>query len=214
MWILKLKLDSSKQPLGELAIKHNVSLAGYPLSFYEDKKFLNLIVSGIMFGEENNKKAFLNELKKNKNISELEFVDNFAIFVIREPLFTKIFYNPQIIQVKPTIISKGNHIWNLASFNRNILEKIIKPAQKYLNAELLSFKEEKLSNISITGALPDLTINQKKALEIAINQGYYNYPKKVKMEKLAGMMGISYSTFQAHLKKAEGKILPEVYKEL
>jgi len=27
-------------------------------------------------------------------------------------------------------------------------------------------------------------------------------------------MHISYSTYQAHLKKAEGKLLPSVYKEL
>jgi len=34
------------------------------------------------------------------------------------------------------------------------------------------------------------------------------------MEKLAERMNISYSTFQAHLKKAEGKIVPFIYKEL
>jgi len=38
--------------------------------------------------------------------------------------------------------------------------------------------------------------------------------KKTKMEDLAKIMGISYSTYQAHLKKAEGKIIPEVYNDL
>jgi predicted DNA binding protein len=42
----------------------------------------------------------------------------------------------------------------------------------------------------------------------------YNYPKNIKMEDLAKKVKISYSTFQAHLKKAEGKIIPSIYKEL
>ena len=83
-----------------------------------------------------------------------------------------------------------------------------------MGCKVLKFKEEKISNINFTKLLPELTKNQKKALEIAINAGYYNYPKKIKMETLAKRMGIAYSTYQAHLKKAEGKILPEVYKEL
>ena len=73
---------------------------------------------------------------------------------------------------------------------------------------------EKISNISFTKLLPEITKNQKEALELAINNGYYDYPKKIKMEKLAKMMKISYSTYQAHLKKAESKILPEIYKKL
>jgi len=62
--------------------------------------------------------------------------------------------------------------------------------------------------------LPELTQKQKRALEIAINNGYYDYPKKIKMEKLAKIMGVSYSTYQQHLKTAEGKIVPSIYKEL
>ena len=51
-------------------------------------------------------------------------------------------------------------------------------------------------------------------MELAINAGYYNYPKKITLPELAKKMKISYSTFQAHLKKAEGKIFPLVLKEL
>ncbi len=92
--------------------------------------------------------------------------------------------------------------------------KVFGFAKKFLNAELMKLKDEKISNISITHLLPELTSKQKEALGIAINNGYYDYPKKVKMEKLAEMMGVSYSTYQQHLKKAEGAIMPAVYKEL
>ena len=98
--------------------------------------------------------------------------------------------------------------------DKNILMKVYGYAKKFLAAEMLKLKQEKISNISITKLLPELTKKQKRALEIAINNGYYDYPKKINMEMLAKIMKVSYSTYQAHLKKAEGQILPAIYKEL
>ena len=168
-----------------------------------------------MFGEEKNKKALIRDIKKQPEMVEIEVNGDFIIAITKQPLFTESAYDPRIIRPSPVVINKaGYHVWDLASFKRKPLEKVLKFAEKYLNAEVLKFKEEKISNISFTKLLPELTKNQKKALEIAINNGYYDYPKKVKMEILAKKMEISYSTYQAHLKKAEGKILPSVYKEL
>lgn len=213
MWRLKLKLNSSKQFLGQLAIKHQVSMTGYPLSYWKDKKFLYLMSAGFIFGEEENKNAVLRELKKEAE--EIEISGDLVISVTEQPLFTEPVYNPQIIRPNPVIINKqGFHIWDLASFNRKVLEEVLKFAEEKLEGEIISFKEEKINNISFTKLLPELTKNQKDALEIAINNGYYDYPKKVKMETLAKKMKISYSTFQAHLKKAEGKIIPSVVREL
>jgi predicted DNA binding protein len=215
MWRLKLKLDSSKQLLGQLAIKHQVSMTGYPLSYWKDGKFIYLMSIGFMFGEEKNKKQVLKEMKKSKEIVDFEISGDLIINVSKQPLFTEPVYNPEIIRPSPVIINKqGFHIWDLASFNRKVLERVLEFAEKRLQGEIISFKEEKIENISFTKLLPDLTKNQKNALEVAINNGYYDYPKKIKMEDLAKKMKISYSTFQAHLKKAEGKIIPSVFKEL
>ena len=215
MWVLKLKLDSSKQFMGRLAIKHKVSMTGYPLSYYKDKNHLYVISAGFIFGEEKNKKAAIREFKKSEETVKFEQEGNFIINITKQPLFTEPVYHPEIIRLNPVIINKtGYHIWNLASFNRKLLEKVLDFSEKYLGARVLKFREEKISNISFTSLLPELTDNQKKAMEIAINQGYYNYPKKIKMEELAKKMKISYSTYQAHLKKAEGKILPHIYEEL
>lgn len=215
MWVIKLKLDSSKQILGSLATKYQVSMTGYPLSYYKDKGAVYVIIAGIMFGEDKNKKELVRGLKNSKEVTNIEATKDFMMAVIKEPLFTEPVYNPKIIWTRPVIINKdGFHLWDLASFDREALSKVLKFAKKYFGAKLIKFKEEKISNISFTRVLPELTKNQKKALEIAINHGYYDYPKKIKMEKLAEMMEISYSTYQAHLKKAEGKILPNIYKEL
>jgi predicted DNA binding protein len=215
MWVLKLKLDSEKQTLGKLAVKHGVSMTGYPLSYYKDKNNLYLISAGIAFGEEENKKELIKDFKKSKNIVNFEQSGDFVINVSKQPLYTEIFYNPEVIRPNPVVINKqGFHFWYLASFNRKALEKILRVAEKELNAKIVSFKQEKVSNINFTRLFPELSKNQKKAMELAISRGYYEYPKKIKMEELAKIMGISYSTFQEHLKKAESNILPEIYKEL
>ena len=215
MWRLKLKLPSTGQFLGEMAKKHGVSITGYPLSYWKDHKNLYLLSSGFMFGEDSDKKALLKDIKKQSDYVESEQSGDFIIITTKQPLFTEPVYNPQIIRPNPVIINKeGYHIWDLASFKRKELEKVIDFSTKYLNAEILFFRQEKISNISFTKIFPELTDNQKKAMQIAINSCYYDYPKKITLPELAKKMGISYSTFQAHLKKAEGKVFPFVLKEL
>ncbi|MBT3404928.1 hypothetical protein HN832_01625 [archaeon] len=216
MWVLKLKVPAKKQVLGPLVVKHKISIASYILSYYKDQKNIFLIGAGFMFGEKKNKKSFIRDIKKQPWLVNYENRGDFGIIVIKEPLFTEAFWNPKIIQINPIIINHNSkmHVWSFASFDRKLLEKAFEFAEKYLDAKMVKFKEEKISNISFTKLLPEITKNQKEALELAINNGYYDYPKKIKMEKLAKMMKISYSTYQAHLKKAESKILPEIYKKL
>lgn len=214
MWVMKLKTDPKKQFLGNLITKYNLSAAGYSLSYYKDKRDLYIIVSGLIYGEEKDKKRFVRAAKKEKEIVSFELNDNFAIAVIRQPLYAEPLYNPKVIHQFPMTITKESQIWTMASFNRKDLEEVLHFAEKYVRGKIIKFRQEKITNVSFTKVFPELTKNQKKALEIAIKHGYYDYPKKIKMEKLAKEMGISYSTYQAHLKKAEGKLLPEIYKEL
>jgi len=216
MWVMKITLDFGKQFLGRIALKHQVSMTGYPLSYYKDKKWLYVVASGLLFGEEKNKKALLRDFKKQDEVVQMEFNGDFGISITKQPLFMEPVYDPQIIRPVPIIINykTKKHTWELASFNKQKLMIIFQICKKYLGATLYKLKQEKLSNISIVQILPDITAKQKQALAIAINNGYYDYPKKIKMETLAKIMNVSYSTYQAHLKKAEGKVLPSVYRNL
>lgn len=215
MWRLKIKLDSKGQFLGEMAKKHKVSMTGYPLSYWKDKKNIYLISAGFIFGEKSNKQELIKDIKKQSELIEFEQVGDFIIITTKQPLFSEPVYNPKIIRPNPVVIYKdGHHIWDLASFNRKELEKVIEFSTKYLDAKILIFREEKITNISFTKILPELTNNQKNAMQLAINSGYYDYPKKITLPELAKKMKISYSTFQAHLKKAEGKIFPTISRDL
>ncbi|MDP7115620.1 MAG: hypothetical protein QF632_04890 [Candidatus Woesearchaeota archaeon] len=50
MWVMKLELDSKKQFIGRMALKHKVSVVGQILSYYKDSKKVYLIACGFMFG--------------------------------------------------------------------------------------------------------------------------------------------------------------------
>ena len=216
MWVLKLKVDSTKQFIGSLAIKHRVSAASYTISYYKDKKWIYLTACGFIFGDEQNKKDFVEDLEKQPQTIHYEFNKGFGIGVIKQPLYTEAFWDPKLIRLSPTIINykEKNHTWHLGSFEKKPLMNIYKLAKKHLGAKLIKLKQEKISNISITSVLPDLTPKQKRAFEIAINNGYYEQPRKIYLEKLAEIMKISYPTYQEHLRKAEAKIIPKVYRDL
>jgi len=212
MWRMILRLDAENQFLGTLALLHNVSFSGYPLSYWKDKKSLYVIVAGTARGEEKNIDLLFRELKKRPEVLTIERSKDFAILITKQPLYSEPVYNPKIIRPNPVQIHKeGHHLWDLASFDRSALTNVWSFAKKHLNATLLTLREEKISNISVTRLLPELTEKQKAAMSLAVEHGYYEYPKKINMERLAKIMKISYSTYQAHLKKAESKIIPGAY---
>jgi len=62
--------------------------------------------------------------------------------------------------------------------------------------------------------MPSLTKGQKRALEIATQNGYYDFPRKSELKNLAAEAGISLSTFREHLRKAEKKIMPDLVKNV
>ena len=78
--------------------------------------------------------------------------------------------------------------------------------EKNWKYEIFSLKKEKISNISVTNIKPNLTDKQKNAYDLAVKQGYYEYPKKTEIRKLAKITGLSSSTFQQHLRNAEKKL--------
>ena len=61
--------------------------------------------------------------------------------------------------------------------------------------------------------LPKLSKKQKDALSVAVKEGYYGFPRKKELNDLAKLSKVSFSTFREHLRKAENKIIPLMYKD-
>ena len=215
----KFKLKDQKDIYSPLCVKYKVEFFAYPLTSFKKNKKINLIVAGIISGDENSKKKFITDLKKDKRVKKIERSKDFVLVHAVHPLtretITEIttFYNPQYILIKPVHVSSdGWEYWQVACLDRNELNKLIKAAEKHYNGKLFSIKEEKLSSISTLSIFPSLTDKQKRALELAFKKGYYEYPKKITLLDLAKLSKCSYSTFQEHLKKAEKKVIESFLK--
>ena len=75
--------------------------------------------------------------------------------------------------------------------------------------EIGEVKVQKIGKYKGPETLFKITDKQKAALETAVAHGYYHYPRKTTVEELAKISGISRSTFQEHLRKAEAKLIPK-----
>jgi hypothetical protein len=81
---------------------------------------------------------------------------------------------------------------------------------KDLNVE---FEVTSLTNYFVKGKdiLSSLTPTQYQCLEMAVERGFFEIPKKVDSRKLAAAKGISHSAYLAHIRKAEKKIFKELF---
>src|SRR3989344_1858411 len=105
-----------------------------------------------------------------------------------------------IVNITGTILGKESDKENLI--------KAIAVFESLHNAKIKYIKNKKIKNISIVKQNPDLTDKQKEAIGLAIKHGYYDYPRKIDVQDLAKESKLSFSTFHAHLRKAEQKLMP------
>lgn len=223
MWICEFKILSKDNKIVELISECNLTAFYYPVNYYEQKGRYYFIAVGILKGEENYKRRFFSEIKKLKKVNKgrrvelLETENDFFLIISSHSKdeetekFVKIFYNPSIIHVKPVFVSKDDwEEWEIASLERKNIEKIIKIGEKIYELELLKFHQKKIKNFGFITLLPELTEKQERALRLALEHGYYKYPRKTSLDKLSKIAKLSFSTFQAHVKKAENKIISYV----
>lgn len=209
MWTTKLSFDGSEALIGSKTLKHKVNMFAFPLSYFYEKKHIIVNITGIILGKEKNKKDFIKDLKKSERLVNLEVNEDFFIGTIKEPIFSKTLYNKNIIHLAPALIDEnGKETINISCFEKKQLSKAIETLEKAFSTKVYYIQEKKIKNISIVKQAPELTEKQKQAMSLAIKNGYYEYPRKTSIEKLAKLSGLSFSTFHAHLRKAEQKLLP------
>lgn len=213
MWVIKFKVFHEDCAFSPLCKKHDVIDFIYLLGFNSKNKKFQWTNTHIIEGDKKSISEFIRELKKNKVIKKIEIFNNYLITLEEEslgkyrvfsPLFSK-----EIFYIKPIIIKPdGFEYWNLASWNRNLLVRAFNASKEFGSSELLQLKETKIDKIFFPSITPKITDKQLQAIKIAINNGYYKFPKQTNLEKLAKKVNISKETFFEHLAKAESKILP------
>lgn len=156
-----------------------------------------------------NKKSFAKDLKKSPRLTNIELNEDFFIATIKEPIYAKTLYNKDIIHLSPALIDEnGQETITIACFLKKQLNKAIETLEKSFPTKIHYIQKKRIKSISIIKQNPELTDKQKQAMALAIKNKYYDYPRKTSIEELARLSKLSFSTFHAHLRKAEQKLLP------
>ena len=209
MWVARIKLDGNEALLGSRCKKFNVAGSGYPVSIHNKPEGISVYGVYFIFGEDKKVKDFVEDLKKDKRVLHIENQSNFVICNILEPKEHVSAYKESIIHIEPiTCNEEGKEFWTIGSWNKEELMEFLDVVEKSHKGELLSIKKEKVKNFSFLAVNPGLTEGQRKALELATTKGYYDYPRKIDIQKLAKLSKLGYTTFHEHLRKAEQKMMP------
>lgn len=209
MWVAKVRVSGKRGAVGSRTLKHNVSVAGYIISVKKEEKYLYIDIIGFVYGDKKNKKEFVKDLRNAREIVNFEINGDFIVAQIKDPKELEPAYSTGVMHLEPIVIdSKGDNIYTVGSWERSELNNFLNFLVKKYGAEILKIENRKISNFSILSIRPELTGKQKAAFELAIKHGYYDYPRKTSIEKLAKLSGVAFSAFHAHLRKAEKKFLP------
>lgn len=210
MWLAKYKIKHSSCLLTPLCIKHNITDFVYLLNSWKTKKHVCYTELHILQGKEENKKKFLRDLKKKETVKKIEQTGSY-IFTLNEEPPEKEYYtlpfDPQLIQPKPIIVKPdGFEYWELACWDKKPLMQILNvPVFK---VEIRMLKQTKITDIFLPSIYPKLAPKQKQAIELAVKEGYYNYPRRIDLEGLAKIAKVKRQTLQENLRRAEKKLIP------
>jgi len=213
MWVARFTVthkDSMTSPLTE---KHNVTMLVFPMNSYVEKNKIFITAGHYILGKEEDKKKYFEEAIKNPRVLESDLSGDLLIYTFWAPLKNTHllqWVTPNIMFLKPTIVGPdGLQHFTMGSWKKENLTEVMEKIKPNTESfELESLKKEKVSDLFIPHIAAPLSKKQKEVLSLAYVMGYYKYPKKTNLEKMAKKAKLSPSTLQEHLRKAEEKIIP------
>lgn len=120
----------------------------------------------------------------------------------------------EFVDAPPAVYHGGWGFFRLITFEEDNIRPLFKDLNLRGKTELLSKREIDLnvlpSSVWVNSMFSDLTEKQKNALLKAQQYGYYTSPRNITTDSIAKSMGISRSTFEEHLRKAENKIISTI----
>jgi predicted DNA binding protein len=212
LWVAKIKYWHKGSLAIPYAKKYNITMLAFPMNTYIRGGQYHLTSGHIILGEQKNIQRYFNEIKKHPKLKNVEISGNFIMYSFDADLtdsHMQIYFTPEILLIKPVMVKpEGYSYMEVATWRKKDLEEFIKRASKWVEIKISKIKKEEITDVFIPHLMPKITEKQKKAILLAYANGYYEYPKKTNIQKLAKLFKCSPSTFQEHLRRAEEKLLP------
>jgi predicted DNA binding protein len=113
----------------------------------------------------------------------------------------------------PTIYRQGWEHYTVIAFGDEDIRELLSDLRSDREIELLSkasISETQIPHSMLAPAnqlFENLTDRQLAALQLALDRGYYEQPRKTSLRDLAERTAVARSTYEEHLRKAENKLL-------
>jgi len=202
--------------IGNRCREFKISTISQPFNVFVENETTHSPEVHTLWGRQEDIEKFVSALEQDKRIKNLEREGNtiFLIEVTKEKIPVSIWSRlaPKLIFTKPINIDKdGVEHWEVATWDKDIITNFVSKVKKLTyTVKIESIKQTKLTEIYFSRLLPKLTSQQKQAITLAFEFGYYSWPKRTNLKQLAKATGISVPTFREHLKRAEQKLMPNL----
>lgn len=113
----------------------------------------------------------------------------------------------------PTIYRQGWEHYTVVAFASEDIRELLSHLRSDREIELLSktsISEKQIPHSMLAPAnqlFENITDRQLAALQLALENGYYEQPRKTSLRELADQTTVARSTYEEHLRKAENKLL-------
>jgi len=113
----------------------------------------------------------------------------------------------------PTIYRQGWEHYTVVAFDGEDIRELLGDLRSDREIELLSktsISETQIPHSMLAPAnqlFENVTDRQLAALQLALERGYYEQPRKTSLRDLADRTAVARSTYEEHLRKAENKLL-------
>jgi predicted DNA binding protein len=184
-----------------------------PIKFIECKPYGENGGRGLikLDGSEEKLSMVLDEIKNHPDVCRLDIsplTDGGVLgsVVTNKCMACKALSDSDCFLTSAKTIGDGRVQWNIITGTNNAYTKLLKKLDFY-GCEVELKRKKRLSKKDI------LTTRQKEIISVAFEKGYYNYPKRTTIKKLANIFNISPSTLNEILQRGERKIISEYFRE-
>ncbi|MEW6222901.1 MAG: helix-turn-helix domain-containing protein [Candidatus Hadarchaeota archaeon] len=186
--------------LAKVSKQHN-GTTFYLLSFLPTKELIGNTLVKIEGGDIN---IVLKEIKKHPSLVELnllERTENSAVIntKTKDPWLLSAMMKSEVILKPPVKVKEGTAEWVVLSTRKKLSALV-----KMLDEKGVEYR---IKSIDKYHEEPVLTRRQAEILNLAIESGYYETPRKVTLEQLARKAGVVKSTLSEVLRAAENKLV-------
>jgi len=117
----------------------------------------------------------------------------------------------ECLDAPPAVYRDGWGYFRMLSIDDARTRALFQDMNRQGPTELIRKRELPLNTLPtyiwVHGLFNDLTPKQRDAMLQAYRYGYYSSPRQIKTEHIAKGLGLSRSTYEEHLRKAENRIL-------